>query len=130
EFFQSYAETNWSINKYAHFLVDNNFTGAGNINPNETDWEVLANEIRQCESQNFSHTLPIRYSQQFYELIGEYQNFEAGWTNLEHDPVKDPASPYYYETYHDPVYINYAYDRQKANDYYNYGSTAIIVVVV
>ena len=127
--FQAYADQYWSVRKYASWLKDQGFQGQTGINPNEPNLETLRSEIMVCESQNFSHTLPPYGSQQFYELIGKYQNFEAGWTNLAHDPVKDPSSPYWYETYHDPVFINYAYDRQAANDYYDHGTTAIMVVV-
>jgi hypothetical protein len=127
--FQNYADTYWNVRTYAAWLVSQGFLGNGNINPNEPDREVLRHEIMQCESLNFSHTLPEYGDQQFYELIGKYQNFEAGWANLAHVPTKDPG-PYYYETYHDPIVVNYAYDRQKANDYYNYGTTSVIVVVV
>ena len=127
--FQAYADQYWSVRTYANWLLSQGFQGAGGINPNEPNLETLRNEIMVCEQQNFSHTLPIYGSQQFYELIGKYQNFEAGWTNLAHVPTKDHG-PYNYETYHDPVFVNYAFDRQAANDYYDHGTTAIMIVVI
>lgn len=127
--FQNYANQYWSVRKYAQWLVDQGFSNAGGINPNEPSLDVLRNEIMVCEQSNFSHTLPVYYSQQYYELIGKYQNFQAGWTNLAHDPTKTPG-PYYYETYHDQVFIDYAYSRQRANDFYDYATSSIWIVVL
>jgi len=127
--FEGYADQYWSVRQYAGWLVSEGFEGAGGINPNEPDLEVLRQQIMVCERVNFSHTLPEYHSQQFYELIGKYQNFQAGWTNLAHIPTRTQG-PYWYETYKDPVFINYSNERQKANDYYNYAKTGIIVVVL
>jgi hypothetical protein len=127
--FQSYADQYWSVRTYAHWLIDQGFQGNGTINPDEPNLEVLRQEIMQCEAQNFTHTLPEYGSQQYYELIGKYQNFQAGWTNLAHVPTKAPG-PYNYETYRDPVFVNYADERQKANDYYDYAKTGVIIVVL
>lgn len=127
--FQSYADQYWSVYRYAQWLVDENFPGAGVINPNEPNRDILRLQIMECERQNFSHTMPEYGSQQFYELIGKYQNFQAGWINLAHVPTR-AQGPYWYETYKDPVFIDYSNERQKANDYYNYAKTGIIVVVL
>jgi hypothetical protein len=127
--FQKYADQYWSVHTYAQWLVDQGFEGAGVINPNEPNREVLRQQIIQCEAQNFSHTLPEFGSQQFYELIGKYQNFQAGWTNLSHIPTKAPG-PYWFEKYKDPVFLSYADERQKANDYYNYAKDGVMVVVL
>jgi hypothetical protein len=127
--FQSYADKYWSVRQYAGWLVSEGFQGAGSIDPNEPNLDILRLQIMECERQNFSHTMPEYGSQQFYELIGKYQNFQAGWTNLAHMPTREPG-PYWYETYKDQVFIDYSNERQKANDYYNYAKTGIIVVVL
>jgi hypothetical protein len=127
--FQKYADQYWSVRQYAQWLVSEGFPDVGGINPNEPDLEVLRQQIAVCERANFTHTLPPYGSQQYYELIGKYQNFQAGWTNLAHIPTR-LQGPYWYETYKDPVFLNYAGERQKANDYYNYAKTGIIVVVL
>ena len=127
--FQAYADKYWDIHTYAAWLKDQGFQGAGNIDPNEQNWQILQAQIHVCESQNFSHTLPNQGEQQFYELIGKYQNFEAGWTNRAHVPPKAPG-PYYYESYRDDVFVNYAYTREDANHFYNYATTSIYFVVL
>ncbi len=130
--FEAYADQYWSINKYAAWLKDQGFASSIQINPNETNWQTLQAEIHICESDpanNFSHVLPDHDTQQFYELIGKYQTFQPGWTNLAHDPTKSPG-PYYYETYRDPVFVNYSINRQDANNYYDYANNGIYFVVL
>jgi hypothetical protein len=127
--YQAYADKYWDVRTYARWLKNEGFTEQGGINPDEPDLEILRSQIMVCEQANFSHTLPEYHSQQFYELIGKYQNFQAGWTNLEHVPTK-AQGPYWYETYHDPVFTNYANDRQKANDFYDYAKVGPITAIL
>ncbi|MFI5145411.1 MAG: hypothetical protein ACHQJ4_07420 [Ignavibacteria bacterium] len=128
--FQNYANQYWNVRTYAQWLINMGFPGNSVINPNEPNLETLRSEINSCESQNFSHTLPDYGTQQFYELIGKYQNFQAGWTNLSNIPNNDPNSPYYYEKYHDPIFVNYAYNRQQANNYFNDATTVSWIVLL
>lgn len=130
--FEAYANQYWSINKYGAWLKDQGFASSGGINPDEQNWQTLQAEIHVCENDpvnGFSHTLPDQNSQQFYELIGKYQTFQPGWTNLAHDPTKGPG-PYNFETYHDPVFINYSISRQDANNFYDYANDGIYFVVL
>jgi len=127
--YQKYADTYWDVRTYGRWLKDEGFEDSGGINPDEPDLNVLMDQIRVCEQSNFSHTLPEYKSQQYYELIGKYQNFQAGWTNLAHRPTK-AQGPYWYETYHDPVFTGYADERQKANDFYDYAKIGPITAIV
>lgn len=125
----AYADKYWDVRTYARWLKNEGFKDAGGINPDEPDREILRQQIMVCERANFSHTMPEYGSQQYYELIGKYQNFQAGWTNLTHIPTKDPG-PYNYQTYRDPVFINYAVERQKANDFFDYAKIGPITAIV
>lgn len=127
--YKAYADTYWSVRTYARWLKNEGFEGASAIDPDEPDLNVLRLQIIECERQNFSHTLPEYGSQQYYELIGKYQNFQAGWTNLQNIPTRAPG-PYNYMTYKDPVFINYAKERQKANDFYDYAKIGPITAIV
>lgn len=132
--FQSYADKYWDVREYARWLkAGPKFTNTSSINPDEPNLEVLRQEINACESVNFSHTLPSYKTQQYYELIGKYQNFQGGWTNLNPDFYSNSyseTSPFYWEYYRDPVFVNYSYDRQKANDYFNYSKTGIYAAIL
>lgn len=127
--FQAYADQYWDVRTYARWLKDQQFPSSGGINPDEPNRDVLREQIMVCERVNFSHTMPEYGSQQYYELIGKYQNFQAGWTNLSHVPTRDPG-PYNYQTYKDPVFLDYANERQKANDFYDYAKIGPITAVI
>jgi len=127
--YQAYANTYWDVRTYARWLKNESFDQSGGIDPDEPNLDVLREQIMVCERANFSHTMPEYYSQQYYELIGKYQNFQGGWTNLEHVPTKAPG-PYNYVTYHDPIFTNYANERQEANDFYDYAKIGPITVIL
>ncbi|MDP4237697.1 MAG: hypothetical protein Q8919_14735 [Bacteroidota bacterium] len=67
--------------------------------------------------QNFTHHLPDKGSQQYYELISKYIQFTYGWKDF-HDP--NPAN-------FSPDYEQHAYMRENMNhqyeiaDYFLYG---------
>lgn len=129
EEYQAYADQYWDVRTYARWLKNEGFSESGGIDPDEPNRDVLREQIMVCERANFSHTMPEYGSQQYYELIGKYQNFQAGWKNLEHVPTKSPG-PYNYQTYHDPVFTNYAAERQKANDFFDYAKIGPITAIV
>ncbi|MEO8514276.1 MAG: hypothetical protein ABI543_11990 [Ignavibacteria bacterium] len=127
--YKAYADQYWDVRTYARWLMSEGFNENSGINPDEPNLGVLREQIMVCERANFSHTMPEYGSQQYYELIGKYQNFQAGWTNLAHTPTKNQG-PYWYETYHDPVFTNYAVERQKANDFFDYAKIGPITAIV
>ena len=125
----AYADQYWDVRTYARWLKNEGFSESSGINPDEPNRDILREQIMVCERANFSHTMPEYGSQQYYELIGKYQNFQAGWTNLTNVPTK-AAGPYNYQTYRDPVFTNYAAERQKANDFFDYAKIGPITAIV
>ncbi len=124
-FFQDYANKNWSIRKYAQWLVSEGFPGSGAINLNVPDEEILRQQVNICEdSSGFSHKLPPFGEQQYYEVIGKYQTYLAGWSEA------SGITKYNYMTIKLPQVIYYMNEREKANKYYNNGSLALTVVIV
>jgi hypothetical protein len=106
--FEKYANRNWSVVQYSNWLVhyheinglenphiDNlkrmigNTEASFNVNSDwaEIDLELLRDVERNTPyvtsdhqvSNNFSHTLPEYGSQQYYELISKYYQYQAGW---------------------------------------------------
>jgi hypothetical protein len=70
----------------------------------------------------YSHILPHYNSQQYYELIGKYPQFNEGW---------DDAAPSF--SYGDPLsakLLYYSGERGKANTYYTTASTYIAIAMV
>ncbi len=125
--YQNYANQYWSINKYAGWLVQEQFTGYGAItNPDNPDHNQLRKQINVVEAQNFSHQLPPIGDQQYYELIGKYQNFVTGWSDADLNVVNRNN----FGTYKTDMFIGYSYDRQEANSYYDKGTTTLTFVIL
>jgi len=124
--YQNYANGNWNMRKYAQWLKDQSFTGAAGIITNADDVTLRA-QINACESASgFSHQLPPPGDQQYYEVIGKYQTYISGWSTADVGIINKNN----YETYHLQQVSDYMDSRQKANDYYNKGTTTLMVVVL
>ena len=133
--FQNYADTHWDAVRYAQWLntYASTFKGGDKavtieINPNTSlpPWErVNWAQMNTTESviPEFSHRLPKHGDQQYYELIGKYQQYNHGWDD------SDPNTAVYY-TNLSPHFPLYSAMRGKANEYYNTASTIAALLVV
>lgn len=139
-FFQRYADTHWSVVRYAEFSLQRHVPEsrraayANLINPNlslpdwqRVNWPLLNQMEREIsstpEGRYYSHTLPIRPEQQYYELIGKYPQYNQGWDDARPDWV-------YSETDVTERFKYYAQQRGKANDYYSTATTFVTVAVI
>jgi len=128
--YQAYADQNWSVRKYATWLRDQ--AGATGVNPAEGNLEVLRSQINSFEATHFSHQLPTYGSQQYYELIGKYQNFVPGWGDASATisatvNYNDPNS---YVNVKTAMFNGYSVDRQQANDYFDTSERFVMGVIV
>lgn len=137
DYFQNYADTHWSAVRYAEWLNTYAATLPGGdkikdvkitINPNpalqpweRVDWDA----IHKIESAipEFSHQLPAHGEQQYFELIGKYQQYNHGWDDSE------PNTPVYY-TNLSKNFLDYAQMRGKANDYYATAKTVVSLILL
>ncbi len=141
-FFQDYADQHWSAWKYAQWIelygsqlnsdvTDNSGLANKPFNPNLPPWtQVDWAKINKVEAEIglktgtfFSHQLPMRPEQQYYELIGKYPQFNPGW-----DDANVDASNFH--TALTQRFLDYSAMRGKANDFYNIASTAAKLVVL
>ncbi len=86
------------------------------------DWNKL-NAFERAIGRWYSHTLPKHGEQQYYELIGKYQQYNQGWWDANNNNY----------TYGDPLsetFKEYSKMRGLANDDYYKAKTAMTVVVV
>lgn len=122
--FENYADANWSVVKYAEWLMK--YYNAPNlIKPNSESlppWERILDWGLLNKSEVVgSHTLPAHGKQQYYEEIGKYHEYAAGWNDF--DPnQKNP----------EPISNNFKYysgERGKANDLYSVASTYVKIIV-
>lgn len=116
--YESWADRNWSVVQYSQWLVDyHQANGINNeyidelrdqldgIEPGfdpARDWPAISLQLLRSVERNspfittddftaktFSHTLPDYGSQQYYELISKYYQYQAGWRD--------------YHSYHDEL---------------------------
>lgn len=123
--YENYAKQNWNMRKYAQWLKDQSFQRADQINMSSDDY-TLRLQINYCEEINFSHQLPPPGEQQYYEVIGKYQNYVTGWSTADVTVINKNN----YGTTKLSQVSFYMDERQKANDYYNNGTTTLMVVVL
>ena len=138
-FFEAFANGHWDVAKYADWTVAH----ASNINPavdptqyqvidanNNVNWSEL-NRLERDIGEWYSHTLPVYGEQQYYELIGKYEQFYQGWddadpTLTDYVPIKNKLDKEGAATH----FGYYSIERGKANDFYTTASTAVTVAIV
>ncbi|HEX9829948.1 MAG TPA: hypothetical protein VGB10_07020 [Bacteroidota bacterium] len=136
--FESYADQHWSVVKYAQWVEQYGQTLNPNAdpaklsglinpnNPNAPPWErvywdrlnAAENEIGKGTRTFFSHQLPMRPEQQYYELIGKYPQFNTGWEDAQN------LNEINFHTDLTQRFLDYSKMRGEANDFYNIASTA------
>jgi hypothetical protein len=126
--FEQFAEDHWNIRRYAQWLVDE--WDATGVNPNEPDREVLRGQVNNFESSHFSHQLPEFGTQQYYELIGKYQPYVAGWEDARDASGTWLITQENVQTYQTAMFKNYSIDRGKANDQYNLAKIGPITAIL
>jgi hypothetical protein len=146
--FQNYADQNWSVVKYAKWIVDHQdqlqlshpvdqthpdgkilySDIITNENPNLPPWDQVSfSSLNYYENEagqvglGFTHQLPFHGDQQYYELIGKYHQYSPGWAMFQggNDTHIVPDQMLYYSGM-----------RGKANDYYNTAETAVIGIYI
>ncbi len=139
DFFQSYADEHWSVVLYAQWIekyagqLNPGVNGSGLVTGNgsqppweRVDWAKLntvEEQIAQKTGNGFTHKLPRRPEQQYYELIGKYPQFAAGWDDASITPediILNRVSA---------RFLEYAEMRGKANDFFTIASTSASVLV-
>lgn len=133
--YENFVHENWSVVSYAKWLVQyyetnglsnndlqqlkNQVNGAqADFSDTRNDWDKVDISLLQsierktplvcgsCSNGNFSHVLPAYGSQQYYELVSKYYQFEAGWRdfnpqtinnyNFQYDTNGSFASPLFF----------------------------------
>ena len=134
--FQNYANQHWSAKRYAEWTVVNAQNINSSVDPSQynvfkSDGSVNWSELNRLENaigSFYSHRLDRYGEQQYYEMIGKYQQFYQGWEDADptlttYEDIKErlSSSP--------SMFIYYSGERGKANDFYSAAHTAVLVVV-
>jgi len=136
--FERYANQHWDVTRYVRWLnvywggsiyVDPNY----NLSPWErVDWQQV-NEFERTISQ-FSHRLEPFGTQQYYELIGKYPQYNRGWEDSHPIGNFEPAENQIraeQDAYFDDIsemFSLYSGKRGYANTLYTRAHNAVLVV--
>jgi hypothetical protein len=153
-FFENYANSAWSAVKYTQW-ISRNLEKFLRLDPNKTETQVQnylkditernllyinpdaslkswqrvnfqnINEVERIIGLAFSHVLPGYGEQQYFELIGKYPQFRAGWDD------SDPNDNNIYRP-KDSLSAHskwYMVERGKANDYYDMATTCVSIII-
>ena len=149
--FQIYADQNWSVGRYVDWIhaVLPQFDVSGIIISNNSslppwdrvDWtklNALEAEIGTAATNGtyygFTHSLPERPDQQYYELIGKYPQFVGGWNDAWNGniPLYTDNITFVGTTQMDvsPNFLSYRDMRVQANSYYAVATTVSRVILI
>jgi hypothetical protein len=140
--FELFADDHFSVVLYAQWLQQYATTLNPNIDPADCSGLIISNDpnrkpweridwakLNRCEEAigartgtGFTHRLPRRPDQQYYELIGKYEQYSSGWD----DATVDASN---YLTNLSARFLWYRDMRAKANDYYNLATTVSYMLV-
>lgn len=140
--FQRFADDNWDVTRYVEWISGNYQRWADDEvdkaaasealatiyrsrDPNLSPWERIdfqqLNRLERAVHKSFSHTLPAHGQQQYYEEIGKYTQYRAGWSD--HDFLGDTLV--YDNSKVTARNLRYTADRARANSYYDYATAAV-----
>lgn len=103
----------------------------GQLNNMERDIGADAPTTGVGNGNGYTHVLPYYGEQQYYELIGKYDEFSRGWDDADLNGPLDPNDPASHEIHNNSQrFIEYQLMRAQANHYYDVAGTWVSVVVV
>ncbi|MGB5106641.1 MAG: hypothetical protein WBP29_01365 [Candidatus Zixiibacteriota bacterium] len=104
----SFADTHWDAERYNNWLIEE-------LGITSDDQEYIQND----SVKTFTHHLPDTKTQQYYEMIGKYDQFRYGWDDTDYMRGKDSSD-----------YRNaYLLDRSTANDKFDKAKLGAIVAI-
>lgn len=123
--FQNYANSHWSAVRYAEWLV--RYAQSEGQTVTIDDDRVRQGDYSQIHAvenlfSNLSHNLAPFGDQQYFEMIGKYDQFAGGWDDF--NPQQLTTTPI------SPNFNYYSGLRGKANDYFAVASTAVIGIYI
>ena len=87
----------------------------------------LERDISAAPDNGYTHQLPYYGAQQYYELIGKYDEFSRGWDDADLRPIAQSDLPLRSNS---QKFYQYAEMRAQANNQYDIASTWVSVAVV
>ncbi|MDD4050462.1 MAG: hypothetical protein PHR28_01005 [candidate division Zixibacteria bacterium] len=116
--FNLFADTYWSQDRYEDFL---------DINWGVRDDDSVFVDDDPSAGYYFTHHLPETKTQQYYEMIGKYNQFVVGWADVDTLLFSNPEAA---ERATSAMRLHYEDMRYDANRAYDHATTSLIVMMV
>ncbi len=118
--YEKYADTHWSEDKYWQAIASMSGKPADDIEA-----------LREWEHLNFSHGLHLTKDQQYYEMIGKYNQFNYGWNDIyTTTPSPTDKMTYLKEQVRSPRRLYYETRRDASNRNFKHATTCLTVVIL
>jgi hypothetical protein len=111
--FENFADTHWAEERYEYFL--------------DRNWGVTDDKDPAIQPP-FTHHLPDTKTQQYYEMIGKYDQFVFGWDDV--DTILTPPTRANLSHAHSANRLLYEDMRHEANQMYDRGRTFLVVTII
>jgi hypothetical protein len=116
--FRKFADIHWSESEYWSWVSQHS-----GISYTPDSMNVL----RAWEQEHFSHGLHKQKDQQYYEMIGKYDQFNAGWDDSGHKGLSDQGWDKSMRTTRRLHYEQRRYDSNRAYKNANWGITMVLI---
>ncbi len=116
--YEAYANTHWSESKYWDWIAHRSGLARDNLDA-----------LREYERQAFSHGLHVEKDQQYYEMIGKYDQFNYGWDDIAADLIGQTEIAYWRKN---PSQLRLYYEtrRDASNRAFKHATTSITAVML
>jgi hypothetical protein len=119
-YFKNHSDGNNKTTEFQNY-ADEHWIEGDSVTP-ESYRGWLMDTVSTPLDTGFTHQLPDTKTQQYYEMIGKYDQFRAGWDDYWDDPTK-------YNTSMSPNRSTYMDLRKKANDLLDRADKFLIVAM-
>jgi hypothetical protein len=124
-YFNRHNKGNIATDDYEKYANEHWIEGARSDDSTlHTYWGWLA--WKDSTEDDFTHHLSDSKDQQYYEMIGKYDQFRGGWDDYWSDPLKFDSVDFYTSPNRE-TYLNM---RKDANDYYDLANKFLIFAMV
>jgi len=113
--FENFADIHWSENRYGDFLFSN-----WQVRDDDSVLDAYGNSL-------FTHHLPDTKTQQYYEMIGKYDQFVFGWDDV--DTVATPPTRENITEAYSANRMHYEDMRHKANQMFDRATASLIATM-
>jgi hypothetical protein len=92
-----FADTTWDVEGYKSWLLDSLYTTNPDVNSQNVSDTFWYWDKEKQERTYLSHHLPDKKTQQYYEMIGKYEQFRWGWDDYSDATKSSPHRAFYME---------------------------------